>query len=1371
MSTEELKVVLRRSSEYSGFGFSLLGTTGPPHVIYDIVENSPAADCGVVEAGDVILKVNGTDVHRYTTKEVLKCLRLSEDLVTLELKRDPKLKARIKEQLANTKSPHYIDIETTNNYDYHHSRTSSPHHQQHHEAANKLHYDTTHNYTTIQQQQQQSPTSSSPAATRYKSTISATATTNLPQRQPSSTTSNHSRSSSASSAKIQLVEGLAGGGGGGGSGAGTGTSTTATSPTSRPSRIPQALKCPTQKSQQSPQHKRPRPSQIPTKASLAAAAAAATTTIATTNTTNGTSFMVGSNNLQHSFSYSGNTTRQGKSSSSSSYAAEDRDPEPNSAPPQPAKAPRFEAYMMTGDLILNLSRTPQNSNLLPVQAKKVDSLRDSPNRAAVARANGALAPKASGESSPTSSSSQESPTHSTDSAELQNKAKSRLRKQQQQAQAQKEREQEQQQQQYQRDSINNSYNNRKDSLTNDTLLLCEELEKDEENMGDEDYDEEGDVHRNLPPQQQAHHKTKHHHYMQKHKQQCYQQQTRQQQQQNKSYEYYQNEDEEPDEDYERYAAEDEENEEDQTNYDITNLETYNSGGLGAGGQADDEASDRQCLMQYGDDDDDEQHEDEEYSNSVASASAKQRLKALKKQKAALRYKQQRNSQDNVDCARHQRSSASSTSSTTVGNTGAGAGNNTSQDETSFSVPTSPISLSTPLIDKETANSVPTSPEPSNLAGGSGVVCGADSSGVVRRHNGQIVRKCDSAGFRTSKSEDHLQQIQREGMGAVIPIDIDEDVNSSLNTLLDTRQDSEDSQASDRDRIVWTYNAPLQPHQLAALQQQQQQQQQQQYSTNYGSNNSHNHSHSSSISSSPHHSAGSPASPTSVSSSVMSSSGSKGALGGMILSDPSDSDSTILVSDAAVQRQQQQQQQRHHQQQQKSSEHKVVIQVRGADNATNSHNSHNNNGSSMRSLGSDYKNSEDELATLAEDAAGPMYQQTTSPNSNSGTLGDGRESSPPVSDDGSDVESLHSYHYSPKAVDMPSAIRLAKRLYTLDGFKKSDVSRHLSKNNDFNRAVADEYLKYFSFETKSLDQSLREFLQQFSLSGETQERERVLVHFSKRYLDCNPGTFNSQDAVHTLTCAIMLLNTDLHGQNIGRKMTCNEFIENLAELNDGENFPKDVLKSLYQAIKSQPLEWALDEDPVDLQKLQGDNKSLQQNTGQLGQNPFLDIPEAANAVEYKKGYVMRKCCYDVNYKKTPFGKRSWKMFYCTLRDLVLYLHKDEHGFRKSQMSDNLHNAIRIHHALATKATDYTKKQHVFRLQTADQAEYLFQTSDSKELQSWVETINFVCAAYSAPPLEGGVGSQKRFQRPLLPSSHTKLLLVSVGKRISINIKSL
>ena len=47
-----------------------------------------------------------------------------------------------------------------------------------------------------------------------------------------------------------------------------------------------------------------------------------------------------------------------------------------------------------------------------------------------------------------------------------------------------------------------------------------------------------------------------------------------------------------------------------------------------------------------------------------------------------------------------------------------------------------------------------------------------------------------------------------------------------------------------------------------------------------------------------------------------------------------------------------------------------------------------------------------------------------------------------------------------------------------------------------------------------------------------------------------------------------------GQNIGRKMTLAEFIENLAELNDGENFPKEVLRHLYHSIKDEKLECEL-----------------------------------------------------------------------------------------------------------------------------------------------------------------------------------------------------
>ncbi|XP_046667484.1 PH and SEC7 domain-containing protein isoform X3 [Homalodisca vitripennis] len=649
--------------------------------------------------------------------------------------------------------------------------------------------------------------------------------------------------------------------------------------------------------------------------------------------------------------------------------------------------------------------------------------------------------------------------------------------------------------------------------------------------------------------------------------------------------------------------------------------------------------------------------------------------------------------------------------------------------------------------------------------------------------------------RTSRSEDHLQFNKDSSMSAV-SIDIDDDVTSSLNTLLDTRPDSE---AEDQ-RVVWTYNAPMTDSSTPTS----------------GTTTSENPS--------PHRSL-SPQSPTSVSSSVMSSdSGDRKppntnlaptdlsqseAISNisspdfqeedveilnardlvMEVSDPSDSDSTLLLSETTAKvRRTSATHNGHHMNnsvqpsnkndQSMQGDHRIVIQVKGPEKdagRSQSPRNHNVRLTNQQAVA-------ERMNTRPCIRESELYQSDPLDQTGYQALKDSDEEkllqltesaanlakavSPPLEDE-SDIESLHSFHYSPKAVDIPSAVRLAKRLFTLDGFKKSDVSRHLSKNNDFSRAVAEEYLKYFMFEGDSLDVALRKFLKQFSLTGETQERERVLVHFSKRYLDCNPGSFNSQDAVHTLTCAIMLLNTDLHGQIIGRKMTCTEFIDNLSELNDGENFPREVLKSLYQAIKSYPLEWALDEEGEDA-------NSVKAGVGERGEMPstlsvggsgsvvatskgFFDVPSSQPAIEYKKGYVMRKSCVEPNGKKTPLGKRGWKMFYCTLRDLVLYLHKDEHGFRKSQLSDNLHNAIRIHHSLATKATDYTKKQHVFRLETADQAEYLFQTSDSKELQSWIDTINFVCASFSAQPLPGAVGSQKKFQRPLLPCSHTKLNL--------------
>ncbi|NXG12885.1 PSD3 protein, partial [Grallaria varia] len=346
-------------------------------------------------------------------------------------------------------------------------------------------------------------------------------------------------------------------------------------------------------------------------------------------------------------------------------------------------------------------------------------------------------------------------------------------------------------------------------------------------------------------------------------------------------------------------------------------------------------------------------------------------------------------------------------------------------------------------------------------------------------------------------------------------------------------------------------------------------------------------------------------------------------------------------------------------------------------------------------------------------------------------------------------------------NLEAARRLAKRLYHLDRFKRSDVAKHLGKNNEFSKLVAEEYLKFFDFTGMTLDCSLRSFFKAFSLIGETQERERVLIHFSSRYYQCNPNTISSQDGVHCLTCAMMLLNTDLHGHNIGKKMTCQEFVANLQGMNNGKDFPKGLLKALYNSIKNEKLEWAVDEEEKKKSHSDGtdekDNGSQTKAISRIGNsnNPFLDIPHDPNAAVYKTGFLARKIHADMDGKKTPRGKRGWKTFYAVLKGTVLYLQKDEYKPEKALSEEDLKNAVSVHHALASKATDYEKKPNVLKLKTADWRVLLFQAQSQEEMQTWINKINCVAAVFSAPPFPAAIGSQKKFSRPLLPATTTKL----------------
>uniref|UniRef100_A0A8D1FG34 PH and SEC7 domain-containing protein 1 n=1 Tax=Sus scrofa TaxID=9823 RepID=A0A8D1FG34_PIG len=316
------------------------------------------------------------------------------------------------------------------------------------------------------------------------------------------------------------------------------------------------------------------------------------------------------------------------------------------------------------------------------------------------------------------------------------------------------------------------------------------------------------------------------------------------------------------------------------------------------------------------------------------------------------------------------------------------------------------------------------------------------------------------------------------------------------------------------------------------------------------------------------------------------------------------------------------------------------------------------------------------------------------------------------------------------------------------------------SNDFSKLVAGEYLKFFVFTGMTLDQALRVFLKELALMGETQERERVLAHFSQRYFQCNPGALSSEDGAHTLTCALMLLNTDLHGHNIGKRMTCGDFIGNLEGLNEGGDFPRELLKALYSSIKNEKLQWAIDEEELrrSLSELADPNpKVIKRVSGGSGSgsSPFLDLTPEPGAAVYKHGALVRKVHADPDCRKTPRGKRGWKSFHGILKGMILYLQKEEYQPGKALSEAELKNAISIHHALATRASDYSKRPHVFYLRTADWRVFLFQAPSLEQMQSWITRINVVAAMFSAPPFPAAVSSQKKFSRPLLPSAATRL----------------
>ncbi|KAK4443315.1 hypothetical protein QBC34DRAFT_417267, partial [Podospora aff. communis PSN243] len=145
--------------------------------------------------------------------------------------------------------------------------------------------------------------------------------------------------------------------------------------------------------------------------------------------------------------------------------------------------------------------------------------------------------------------------------------------------------------------------------------------------------------------------------------------------------------------------------------------------------------------------------------------------------------------------------------------------------------------------------------------------------------------------------------------------------------------------------------------------------------------------------------------------------------------------------------------------------------------------------------------------------------------------------------------------SSKSIDEPDFVvgdpteddrQKAQKIYdgNEDFIQKDRAAAWMGEEGIVRQRTLRAYMDLYDFENTSLLASLRQVCQRLLLRAETQQVDRILVAFTKRWCECNPNHgFKATDVIHTICYSIILLNTDLHMADIEHKMTRSQFIKN------------------------------------------------------------------------------------------------------------------------------------------------------------------------------------------------------------------------------------
>lgn len=225
--------------------------------------------------------------------------------------------------------------------------------------------------------------------------------------------------------------------------------------------------------------------------------------------------------------------------------------------------------------------------------------------------------------------------------------------------------------------------------------------------------------------------------------------------------------------------------------------------------------------------------------------------------------------------------------------------------------------------------------------------------------------------------------------------------------------------------------------------------------------------------------------------------------------------------------------------------------------------------------------------------------------------------------------VESFKYKPKKgidkfiengfIKTNDPIQIAKFLLNSKELDKESIGEYLGEGDKFNIEIMHHFVDLFDFCEIEFVEALRMFLKTFRLPGESQKIDRFMLKFAERFTVQNPDVFNNADAAYVLAYSVILLNTDLHNNQVKKRMSLGEFIKNNRGINDSTDLPDEYLTTIYNDINNNEI------------KLSNEKESSEKNVKKLSFLKSFQI----------KRHTQENLTKEISFKTEKLLKQNFK----------------------------------------------------------------------------------------------------------------------------------